>query len=540
MAYARLVSSPHSLNKVVCGFDQLASLLALTLGPTQGTVICSGRGNPVEILHDSGTIARRVIGLADRAEDVGAMLLRNMVWNMHETYGDGAATASALAWAMVREARKGIAAGVNPMLLRRGIERGTQIASEALDTQAVMVKGQEALSHLAAAITHNPEIGKILGEMFGIMGESAAIEIEEYAAPYLTHEYLDGGQWRARPASRLFLPVAKPELVLENAVVLVIDEPLERVAQIRTALETVVNDLSKAPLLLVAPEIMGEALNTLSINHTRGAVTIAAAVVTTASLYRSDDLADIATLTGGELRSIERGAPAEHTRAVHFGRARRVMLTRDTLTIIGGDGDGKAQRIAELRGQIAHFKRLEGNSERVEKLKQRIGRLAGGIGIIKIGAHTLRERDLHKDQAKKAIRVLEAAVAEGLVPGGGAAYLACISSVKHAQTKCANADEAFGMSVLAKALEAPLRQIVSNHGRVSPPVIVNAVRKKGAGYGFDVNTGAIVCMAETNIMDSLRVIRGALMAASSAASIAISTDVLVLHADKKRQMRAKP
>jgi chaperonin GroEL len=530
MAYAKVISSPHSLNKVSCGFEQVAQLLALTLGPTQGTVIC---GNPVEILHDSGTIARRVIALPDRAEDVGAMLLRNLAWNMHETYGDGAATAAALSWALVREARKGITAGVNPMLLRRGIERGVEIASDALNSQAVMVKGQDELSRLAAGITHNPEAGRILGEMFAIMGENAAVEIEEYAAPYLTHDYLDGGQWRARAASRLFMPDAKPEIVLENAVVLVVNEPLERVAQIRAVLETLVNDLGKAPLLLVAPEIKGEALNTLTINHTRGAATIAATVLTTASSYRSDDMADIAVLTGGELLSSERGLPPEQTRAAHFGRARRVILTRDTLTIIGGRGEGKAQRIGELRGQLAHLKRLEGHSERVEKLKKRIGRLAGGMGIIKIGAHTQRERDMHKDQAKKAIRVLEAVISEGVVPGGGAAYLACINAVE--RIKCSDPDEAYGVAVLAKALEAPMRQIVHNHGRMSPSVAINAARKKGHGYGFDAATGEITCMT---VMDSLRVIRGALLAAASTASMAISTDTLVLHA--KQQLRAKP
>ncbi len=533
MKYGKLIAPPHSFRKVASGFEQLAALLALTLGPTQGTVICSGRGNPVEILHDSGTIARRVIGLADAAEDVGAMLLRNMVWNMHETYGDGAATAATLAWAMVCEARKGIAAGINPMLIRRGIEHGVEIASSALTAQAVVAHDQSTLERLAATITDHPELGKILGEMFGIMGENTAIEIEIYAAPHLTHDYLDGGQWRARPASRLFLTAAKPELILENAVVLVIDEPLERVAQVQAALEIVVHQLDKAPLLLIVPEIKGEALNTLTINHTRGAVTIAAAVVTN----RNDDLADIAILTGGELLATERGWPAERTHHTHFGRARRVTLTRDTLTIMGGAGDGKAQKITELRGQIAHLKRLEGNSERIEKLKKRVGRLAGGMGVIKIGAYTQRERDLRQQQAKKAIRVLESAFAEGLVPGGGAAYLACIAAVERAQA--ASPDEAFGLKVVARALEAPLRQIVSNHGRTAPAVAVNTARQAGTGYGFDTRTGEVVCMSEAGILDSLRVLRGALVAAASTATMAITTDVLVLHADHKRPIRVR-
>lgn len=521
---ARLVSPPHALDTLACGFDQLAALLALTLGPTQGTVVCGA--TPTEVLIDSGTIARRVVALPDRAEDVGAMLLRNMVWNMHETYGDGAATAAALARAMVQAARKVIIAGANPMLVRRGIEHGAEIAAEALNVQAVPIRGQAALTHLGANVTEDAELGKILGEMFGLMGENTVIEIEEYAAPYLKHEYLDGGRWRARPASRLFL--SKTELVLENPVVLVMDESLERVSQVRAALETVVDHLGKAPLLLIAPEIKGEALNTLTINHTRGAVTVAAAIVTSAAPRLSDDLADLALITGGDLLSAARGTPPERVGAAQFGRAWRAILTRDTLTIVGGGGQGKAQRISELRAQMAQVKRLEGQSERVEHLKTRIGRLAGGLGIVKIGAYSARERDLLKAQAKKAVRVLEGALAEGIVPGGGAAYLGCIPAVEAARARCNDRDEAFGLGVVAKALEAPFCQIVTNHGRISPAIALEAARQRGAGYGFDARTADVVCMNDIHLIDSLRVTRGALLAAASAAGMAISTDILVL------------
>lgn len=525
-----MISSHESLANLGRGFDQLAELLALTLGPMQGIVLCSGNtGTSVEILTDSGTIARRVIALPDRKADVGAMLLRNMVWGVHEAYGDGAATAAVLARAIVRESTRMIAAGGNPMLLRRGIERGVQAAVDALTAQAVPVSGQAVLTQIAKSVTGDEELSRILGEMFDLLGADAAIEIEEYAAPYLNHDYLDGGRWRGRPAARIFLPEGKPELILENPLIVVAAEKLEHIDSIRRLLERVVSEFDKRPLLIVAPGISGEALNTLSTNHARGALTIGAAVITTSAPHIDDDLQDLAILTGSILLSSQRGQRGD------FGEARRAILTRDSLTIIGGSGDAPAKqtRINELRGQMLRFK---GDTER---LRRRIGRLSGGVGIVKIGAHSKRERDLRKEQAKRALLVLEAALREGGIPGGGAAFLDAIPAVLAAQQEC-DEEISFGVKAVASALEAPFCQLVQNHGLIPPKLALNTVLQQGAGHGFDVRTGNYACMVEIGVMDSLRVMCGALTAAASAAIMAITTDVMILKPDHKRAPQVKP
>jgi chaperonin GroEL len=248
---------------------------------------------PTEILSDSGVIARRVVGLSDAAEDVGAMLLRGMAERIHAEYGDGVATAAVLARALFREASRVVVAGENPMLLRAQMEQGISAAIKALETQA--------LTQWIEQMSGDAELSAILGKIFDVLGADGAVEIEEYHAPYLDHDYLAGGRWFARPAARALLPESDPQLILENPVVLLVDQKLEHVHHIRALLELVVNALDRAPLLLIAPEITGEALKTLTINHTRGALTIGAMVMSGLKTSLSEELIDIAAMTGGEV-----------------------------------------------------------------------------------------------------------------------------------------------------------------------------------------------------------------------------------------------
>lgn len=537
-SFSRVVKPPQSHTRLLCGFEQLAHLLALTLGPMQGTVVCGGASGPTEFLIDSGVIARRVVALQDRAEDTGAMLLRSMAWRMHEDYGDGAATAAVLALAMAREAMRMAAAGMNPMLLRRGIEQAAAVAARALDQQAIPASGQETLTRLAEQVSGYAQLSRILGEIFDLAGANTALEIEEYAAPYLEHQYLDGGRWRARPAARLLMPADKAELILENPVVLVVNQKLERVEQVRAILEAVAGPLEKRPLLLVAPGISGDALTTLTINHTRGALTVAAAIVTSSGAQLRDDLYDAAALTGSTVLAAEVGSPPERAAPAHFGQARRVVLARDLLTIIGGGGAaGRQNRISELRSRLTQH--APGSEER-ERLQKQIARLTGGVGILKVGAYSTRERDQIKETARKAARVLETALVDGVVPGGGVAYLDCSTAVQAAIKSSRSGEDAAGMKVVARALEAPFCQLVQNSGHLSPMAALADVRRKGAGHGFDVRAGKIVSMAEAGILDSLAVLRGALLAAASAAVMAITTDVLVLRPDHRRPPQAAP
>jgi chaperonin GroEL len=538
MTTPSLISAPQTFACLRQGFDQLAALLALTLGPTQGIVLNDRDRRSPEMLADSATIARRVIELPQRGADAGAMTLRHMVWRLHERYGDGAATAAVLAQAMLQEASKSLAAGANPMLLRHGIERGVAAAGQSLAAQAEPAAGQETLARLATGITGDPQLGLILGEMFDVLGEYAAITVEEFVAPYLEREYLDGGRWPARPSSRLLMPGENSELLLQQPYVWVVDQKLDTLAQVQPALEAALQAPDKAPLFIIAREVTGEALGTLTLNHGRGKLVIGAATLTNFG-HLGEDLDDVALLTGATLLSEVTGRPAERTGLADFGRARQVTLSRERLTLVGGAGDRQAIRkqITELRQRLAQVDRADNEWDR---LRLRAARLAGGIGVLKIGAHTKMERELKQEQAKKAIRTLEFALAEGVVTGGGVAYLAAVPAVLAIHQDCANEDEARGVAIVAAALAAPFKQIVYNHGLVHPAVALHEVSRLGPGYGFDALTGTYTPMASAGVLDCLSVTRGALEAAASAAAMLITTDVLVFTPSRHQQRQMAP
>jgi chaperonin GroEL len=449
------------------------------------------------------------------------------------------ATASVLAQALLRGATRLVAAGADPMRLRPGIERGVAAAAEALAAQAVPAAGQDMLSRLATGVTGDPELGALLGEMFDILGVGAALLVEEFAAPHLDREYLDGGRWRARPAARALMPEGTAELTLDQPLVLVIDQKIDHLGQVQAALELAVRTPGRPALLLVARGIGGEALSTLTLNHARGALTIGAAIVTTSDPALSQDLDDIALMTGGQVLADLLGRPPQAVRPAYFGRARRATLSHEHLTIVGGSGDSQAiqQRVAELRGRVA---RLEYTHHDWERLRMRAARLAGGVGIIKVGAYTTRARDIKKELVKKALCVLAAALEEGLVPGGGVAYLNCRPAVLAARARCADADEAAGVGLVAAALDAPFAQIVSNHGGVYPPLARAEIERLGPGFGFDTLCGRYVSMADIGVLDSLSVTRGALRLAASTAVMASTTELVVLRPRQRRAPRMRP
>jgi chaperonin GroEL len=439
---------------------------------------------------------------------------------------------------MVREAIKLITAGANPMLMRQGIERGVAAAGRALEAQAEPAVDQKVLSAMATGITGDPDLGAVLGEMFDVLGEHAALIIEEFVAPYLEREYLDGGRWPARTASRLLMPNEGAELTLQNPRVLVVDQKIETLAQVQPALEAAATAPDKRPLLIVAREISGEALGTLTLNHSYGKLSIGAVTLTNYG-FLSDDLSDVGLLTGAPVIAEMVGRPPERVSLADFGQARRAMLGREGLTLVGGAGDqGQIrQRISQLRMQLAGLGRTDNAWER---LRLRAARLAGGVGILKIGAYTHSERALRQEQARKAIRTLELALAEGVAPGGGAAYLACRPAVLAACSACASEDELHGVRLVAKALEAPFSQIIRNHGLIDPAVALHEVSRLGAGYGFEALSERYVPMAEAGVLDCVSVLRGALEAAASAAVMVITTDVVVLTSPRRRPHQMNP
>lgn len=522
-----LIQSQAAFKLVHQGFESLSAALALTLGPARGAILSDMGGGTLEFLTNSGTIARRVIQLPVPGENVGVMLVRSMVQDVHERYGDGAATANVLARAMLREAARYMAAGMNPAQMRVGIERAVEVAKKALAAQAEPISDQEDLSRLATGVTGDPEMGAVLGEMFDMLGEHATVITEEVHKPGYDRSYIKGGLWDAVPASRIFIPEGTSGMELYNPLIAIVDETLEKASQVQAILEQAVATQEKAPLLLIAREFKEEALTMLTTNHVRGVLTIGAMTLASALTLVSEDYIDIATLTGASVVGSMLGRSPSQMKIAYFGRARRATLTRTGLTIVEGAGDQThvKQRIAEIRAQMSRIPRAHGDWE---TLNVRVGRLAGGLGVLKIGAFTEQERELKRELSQKVMRVLEQARVDGVVPGGGVAYLNCIDEVKSIKKEGQNLEEQCGVELVAKALEAPFCQIVRNQRTIYPPVALQEARERGRGYGFDVLTGRYINMSESGIVDSLSVTRGALEAAASVAIMAMTTDAIVL------------
>ncbi len=529
--------SPEALSELAEGVDRLARLLACTLGPSQSIVLNATWQEAPETLTDSSTIARRVIEIPGRGRNVGAMLLRHAAWQMRERYGDGAATAAVIARAMVREVVRRLAAGAGPVLLERGIECGLAAAARALNAQAVPVGGQEMLTRLAAGVTGDPKLGEILGEMFDIMGEHAAFSVEEYVAPYLDREYLDGGRWPIRPASRVFVPESRQGLTLQNPLVLVAGQELSTIEHVQGWLETVSELPHKPPLVVVARDVTDQALQMLAANHEQGRLNVVAAIPT--ALDIQEDLEDVAIMTGAEVVSEEVGRSPERTSFEWLGRARSAVFTAEHLTIIGGGGEPMRirRRVSELRARVS---RPDVEQEDRDKLRMRMSRLSGGAAVLKIGAYTEREREEKKEQANKAMRVLELALQEGAVPGGGVAYLACVPAVREAMASCGDPERAAGMDVVIVGLEAPFLQLVTNHGVADPRVALAEVGRMGEGYGFDARTGQYADMARLGVLDALAVARGALEAAGSIATTVATTGCIVFLPEERRETSVNP
>jgi chaperonin GroEL len=527
MTYRSLLYSPDSLNGIAQGIEQIGDLLAVTLGPTQGVIFsATGPGKPERLL-DAGLICRRVTELSSRPQDVGAMIIRSMAGQVQDKYQEGVATAAVLARAMVRQAIRQIAAGSNPMLLRRGMETALDAALQTLDQHCLPAHDRGTLESLVMTAIGDAELSRVLGEMFDLLGKYGTFMVEEYAAPRLDREYIDGGRWQCRPASRLLMPPGGAEVTLHQPLVAIIDEKIESFARLRPLLEIALHKPEKPSLLLVCREIRGEALEGISANHHQGKLSVAVAVPTVTVTRISEELDDMALLTGAEALRDVSGRSPEQVKPEFLGRTRQITLTRDSLTIVGGTGDQAAiqKRITQLQNRLSQQDKPD---EDWDRLRLRAARLAGSMAILKVGAHTFQERDERKTAAKKAMRILELAMSSGVLPGGGAAYLDCIPAVLARREHCLHDDERRGVELVATALEAPFLQIVRNHGKVHPPIALADTRRSGAGYGFDVSAERVVSMLEAGIVDSYPVVCGVLAAAVSAAATAITIDIIVL------------
>jgi chaperonin GroEL len=506
------------------GFKSIARLLSITLGPIGGNIANARepRGEP-ELLTDAATIARRIIQLPDRAENAGAMLMRHMVWRVRQEVGDGSATTAVLAQAIAREVERVVAAGANPMMLRRGIERATDAAVKALDAMSLPLEGEERIAAVATAATGDAEIGKILGEMYDVLGPDANIVIEPYIATFHDRAYHEGARFKGGYLSPYMLTdTVRRIAVLDDVHVLVADMVLESTESVQNVLEHVIRKGGKN-LLILCKRISDRALGVLVTNSERGVIRSCAANMKPVGDARRGMVENIAILTGGQPLTDKSGMAPEMIGAADLGHAQRVVVTKDYCTIIGGAGDRQAIRehINKLRSRL----RATTDPEERTTLRDLLAQLSGGVGELRIGALTQQERKALTEVAEQAMKAVQAGMESGIVPGGGAAYLRCIAALQELDGE---GDEKSGIRIVARALEEPMRCIATNAG-VHAPLAIDQALSAGPNYGLDVRRKKIVNMLDEGIADPTRVVRRALQLAASGAMMLITTEALVLH-----------
>ncbi len=514
-----------ALSDFARGFCEMAELAAVTYGPRGGHVahLAELRKDP-ELLTDAATITRRIIELPGKARDMGAMLARHFIWRVRQEVGDGSALAAILARAMVQEATRLMAAGYNPQLLRRGIEKGVEAACRALEQMATPLAGEEDYVALATALTGNAALGRVIGEAVDLVGADGAVTIEEYAAPYLDREYVEG----ARLPWGLISPYLETdevahEAVLDNAYVFVTSNKLQSARDILPVIELVRKAEGKA-LFVIADQTQADALATLVVNHRKGDIRCAAVKVEALGENRVPSMEDVAILTGARIILANEGLSAADVRLEDLGRARRIVVRRKETIIAGGAGKPAEirERIRLIRQQLRERKPSD---DGYKPLRERLSSLSTGVAIIKIGAFGAKEREQLKELVENTLLVVSVSAQEGMVPGGGAALLAAVPAVRRVR---ARGDEAAGLQVVARALEEPMKQLARSAGE-HPPLVVEMARRRGAGYGYDVVAGKVRDMRAAGIADPTKVVKAALRAAASAVSMLITTEALVLH-----------
>lgn len=539
--YRDVLLNPRARVALTRGVDQMAGVLRVTLGPTARAVVMAPiiSSRSPELLTDSATIARRIIEFPDPYENMGAMLIRHMAWRMREKVGNGAATATVIAQALLHEANYQAEAGANVMMLRRGVELGIDRAVEELKRIAKPMEEPEQIEALAiASAGGDVEIGRYVAEMLEIIGTDGVILVEDHAGRRTDREYVEGLQWDSGYTSAYFCTdLDRMEAVIDNPVVLATDINVETIDQILPIMEAIMgnkDDLNIGGFVLIANEISGPALAVMVANTEKKTLPCLGIKAPGAGDRRVRILEDVAILTGGRFIAEDAGDAMQQATLKDLGRARRVWANRDFFSIVGGAGEPNAirQRIQEIKLQMPT---ADGDYER-EKMRERIGKLQGGVGILKVGAASEREREIKKQRGEEAVAAARAAAEEGVVPGGGAAYLACLPALKKLADSLSG-DLALGVKILMKAMEAPVEWIIRNAGQEHQSLLAT-IRESPPGYGYDAVEDRIVDMAEAGILDPLKVVRTALETGASAGIMALTTDALVLTA--KRDVAVNP
>jgi chaperonin GroEL len=522
MSGKQLLFREDARERMQRGIDLLADAVMLTLGPRGRTVILESDYGPPQIVN-SGVLVAKSIELPDRFENMGAQLLREVASRTSEMAGDGTTTATVLAHAMIREGLRYLAGGMNPMDLRRGIEQGVEAVVAELGRPARPCESSQEIAHVASISANNDRsIGALLAQAIDRVGRDGAITIEDGSGLASALEAVDGLQIDRGWLSAYFITDAERQAaVLEDPAILLLDHRLSSLKDLLPLLESLAKE--GRPLLVVAEDVDGEALATLVVNTMRGSLKACAVKAPGFGDRRKAQMQDMAVLCGGTLITEEAGRSLAHATPADLGRARRVEVTKDTTTLIGGAGaaDKVRERVAGLRRERAKA----GSDYEREQLDQRIAKLAGGVAVIKVGAATETELKERKIRVQDALHATRAAVEEGIVPGGGVALL----RTRHALDGLhgPSLDHDCGLRIVAKALEAPLRRLVTNAGD-EPSVVIERVRAAEArAFGYNAATREYGDLLQMGVIDPAKVTRLALQNAASIAALVLTTDCMI-------------
>jgi len=510
------------------GVNILADAVKVTLGPKGRYVVLDKKFGSPTITNDGVTIARE-IELEDVFENQGAQLVREVATKTNDIAGDGTTTATLLAQAMVREGLKNVAAGANPMAIKRGIERAVDVAVAEIKAMSKEINGKEDIARVATISADDREIGDVIADAIEKVGKDGVVNVEESNTFGMDLEFTEGMQFDKGYISPYFVTDAeRMEAVLEDPYILLANRKVGSVQDLLPVLEKVIQ--SGRPLLIIAEDVEGEALATLVVNKLRGTFTGIAVKAPGFGDRRKRMLEDIAILTGGEVISDEMGLKLENTTVAQLGHARKVVVDKDNTTIVDGAGelDKIKARINQLKAEIEI---TDSDFDR-EKLQERLAKLAGGVAVVKVGAATETEIKEKKHRVEDALSATRAALEEGIVPGGGVAQVLLIPAIN---AIAAEGDELTGVRIVARALEEPLRQLANNAG-LEGSVVVNEVKTRAKGMGLNISTGEYEDMVKAGIIDPAMVTRSALQNAASIAKNILTTEVIVADKPEKEGM----
>jgi chaperonin GroEL len=525
MAHKELKFSEDARRSLERGVNILADAVKVTLGPKGRYVVLDKKYGAPTITNDGVTIARE-IEVEDPFENQGAQLVREVATATNDVAGDGTTTATVLAQAIVREGLKNVAAGANPMGIKRGIEAAVEAVVADLKKQSKEVSGKEDIARVATISAREREIGDVIADAIEKVGKDGVVNVEEGQTFGLELEFTEGMQFDKGYLSPYMVTDAeRMEAVLDDPFILVANQKIGSVKDLLPILEQVIQ--AGRPLLVVAEDVEGEALATIVVNKLRGTFTAVAVKAPGFGDRRKRMLEDIAILTGAEVITEEMGLKLENTKLTQLGRARRIVITKDTTTIIdgAGDPDGIKARIKQLKAEIEN---TDSDFDR-EKLQERLAKLAGGVAVVKVGAATETEMKEKKHRVEDALQATRAALEEGIVPGGGVALLQAAAAIK---LDTFEGDEKTGAAIIARALEEPLRQLASNAG-LEGSVVVNQVRSAAKGQGLNVDTGEVEDLVKAGIIDPTMVTRSALQNAASIGKNILTTEAIVAEAPEK-------